>query len=280
MKSICAMCVAVIIGFIPQSAVAGNELIWEKQLPFQSATIHYTVSGVETGTETLYIRNYGKERAKYRETITKMMGIEVKDASIEFVTPEFITTYNLQTGDAVKGANPNKYLTEEFNKLSSADKKKALENAKKMGAAFAQGVGGKIEENVVKILGYDCDKVETQGGVEYYFHGTLIPLKTEINMMGMKLIIEATSISKGGVDEKYFSPPEGITAQFDPSEDSKTQMMSRQAITALVDPESVKSGPTPAGESRTMEDEMTVEDKAMIDRAGEMMKSLKNIFGK
>lgn len=279
MKIIFTVCVAVVIGFIPQSVFASSELPWEKKFPFKNVTIEYTVSGVETGTETLYIRNKGKERVKYRDTVTKMMGMAVKDTSIEFVTPDVIYTYNLQTGEAIKATNPQKIMIEEFNKLSSADKKKVRKNAEKMGTAFTQGVGGAVQEKAVEILGYDCDKVEAMGGASYILHGTDISLKTEVNMMGMKLITEATSISKGKVDKKLFKHPVGVVAKTDPQSENMARMMGQQAIAALKDPESAKQVLSPAARMQATEQDMTEEDKAMMERAGEMMKNLQNMFG-
>ena len=37
---------------------------WELKLPFEKAVIHYEISGSQTGTETLYIRDFGNERVK------------------------------------------------------------------------------------------------------------------------------------------------------------------------------------------------------------------------
>lgn len=279
MKLLCCTIIVTFIGLMPQGVFAASDLPWEKKLPFKKATIEYRVSGVDSGKETLYIRAHGKERAKYRDTETKMMGMLVKDTSIEFVTPDHIYSYNLQTGDAVKGANPQKYMIEEFDKLSAADKKKVRDNAKKMGATYTQGVGGRVVEKAKKILGYDCDLVEiTGGGATYILHGTDIPLKLEVNMMGMKMITEAISISKGKADDRYFEHPEGVVPQEDANSDQMARMMGQQVITMLKDPENAKIQPGAAMRMPPMEKDMNEEDKAMMERAEDMMKNLKNIF--
>lgn len=279
MKIISAMCLVAIIWLAPQEVFAGNELPWEMKLPFSSATIEYRVSGVENGSETLYIRKNGKERATYRDTITKMMGMQVRDSSIEFMTPDVIYTYDLQAGDGVKGANPQKYMIEEFGKLSKAEQKKVRANAQKMGASYAQGIGGKVEEKAVKILGYDCDRIEIMGGaVTYILHGTDIPLKIEVNMMGMKMITEATTVSKGKADPKFFEHPKGITAVSDPEGEKMARMMSQQVIESLKDPTKAQNPAGAAMRMPAMEKDMTDEDKAVMEQAGEMMKNLQNIF--
>ncbi|HBG20751.1 MAG TPA: hypothetical protein DDY32_16150, partial [Desulfobulbaceae bacterium] len=61
----------------PSLGFAGDELAWEKKLPFKTATISYSIKGMENGKETLYIRDHGKERATYRETTSNMMGMKM-----------------------------------------------------------------------------------------------------------------------------------------------------------------------------------------------------------
>ncbi|MCJ7601491.1 MAG: hypothetical protein MUO63_08300, partial [Desulfobulbaceae bacterium] len=39
---------------------------WDIKLPFKEATIQYSITGSETGSETLSIRDYGKERSRHR----------------------------------------------------------------------------------------------------------------------------------------------------------------------------------------------------------------------
>jgi len=54
----------------------------------------------------------------------------------------------------------------------------------KTGGDLAGGMGGAVQENVTKILGYDFDKIDIMGGgATYLIHGTSIALKTELNMM-------------------------------------------------------------------------------------------------
>lgn len=279
MKKLVARCLVAVFMFLPIQSIAGDELPWEKKLPFESVTIKYKVTGVENGTETLYVRKNGDERAKYRNTVTKMMGMAVKDSSIEFVTPDLIYTYDLQAGDGAKGANPQKYMIEEFNKQSKTDQQKIRNNATRMGSGYMQGVGGKIQEKAVKILGYECDKVEVMGGTaSYILHGTDIALKTEVNMMGMKMITEAVSISEGKIDDKFFTHPAGIVAQSDPKSDTMAKMMSQQVMASLKDPESAQNPAAAAMKMPALEEDMTEEDKEMMEQAGEMLKNLQNIF--
>ena len=69
MKRIKTVLTIMAVLFLPIFAAAGNDNPWERKLPFENATINYTLSGNEKGTETLYIREYGKETATYHKAI-------------------------------------------------------------------------------------------------------------------------------------------------------------------------------------------------------------------
>jgi len=261
-------------------AYAATDVPWDKLLPYENMTIVYTVSGIENGEETLYVRDHGRERATYRTTVTKMMGMAVNDQSVEFVTPDYIYSFDLQAREGSKSVNPQKLMAEEYQKLTPAEQKKVLKNAEQLGTVFTQGMGGKIEKKVMKIQGYDCDKLEIMGGsVTYLLHNTDIPLRFEVNMIGMKMLTEATSIKKKIEDTKVFDHPEGIVAQVGPEADQMAHMIAQQTMSALKDPEAAKKNMGGATKMQAVEQDMTEEDKKMMEQAGEMMKNLKNIFG-
>ena len=278
MKRLCVLSIVIASWMVSTPAFAGDELAWEKKLPFKSATIHYSIKGIEDGTETLYIRDNGKERATYRETVSNMMGMKMTNKTIVFKTPEYIYSYDLEKQQGFKGVNPQKYMIEEYNRLSAKDKEKIRENAKKMGAAYAEGMGGEIQQNAAKLLGYDCDKVEIMGGSStYLIHDTDVALKTEMNMMGMKLSMVAESVDKDKVDDKFFQHPAGISAEANSQSDALAQNMARQAIAMLKDPENVKNTPmmpqmaVPGGQP-----EMSKEDQdEMMQQMEQMMKGMK-----
>ena len=258
----------------PSLVLAGDEMAWEKKLPFKEATIHYTIKGMENGKEILYIRDHGRERATYRDTASNMMGMKTANRTVEFKTPELIYSYDLEKQQGFKGVNPQKYMIEEYDKLSAGEKEKVRENAKKMGAAFTEGMGGEIRPNAAKILGFDCDKVEIMGGSStYLIHDTDVALKTEMNIMGMKLSMVADSIDKGKADDAFFQHPAGITAEADADSDKMARNMAKQAIAMLKDPEK-------AGNMQMMPQlavpggEMSEEDREMMQQVQHMMQGM------
>lgn len=267
-----------VVMLLPVLAHADKKNPWEIKLPFKKATISYAISGVENGTETLYVKNYGKESAKYHKTTMNMMGMTKVNESVEFMDPEWIYIYDLQEQTGTKAVNPQKHMIEEYNKLNAAEKEQVIENSKKMAAGpMLGGMGGKIEENAIKILGYDCDKMTLMGTTVYTIHKAGLPLKTESNMMGMNMLIEATSIEKGDPPKKYFKHPEGITAVMDPDADAMARSMAKETIAMLKDPEAAEK----ASQNRPMmrppaQQDMTPEEQQQMEQA---MEALKNIFG-
>jgi len=266
-----------LICMFPLVVNAGNKLPWEKKLPFESATIKYAIHGMEEGEEILYIRDYGKETATYHTTVTKMMGMAINNTTIEFTTPDFIYTYDLQEKSGFKSVNPKKIMIEEYEKLSSAEKKTVQKNAEQMGVSFAEGMGGEIEQNAVEIQGFSCDKVNIiNGATIYLIHGTEIPLKTEMEMMGMKMNMEATSITKGKVDSMFFQHPAGIVAEINSESDAMSRTIARETIAMLKDPAGARKTPAlPMGVPSGQQNGMSEEDKQMMEQ---MMQGIKGML--
>ena len=281
MKRFFVLSIVLVFLGMPLFVSAGDELAWEKKLPFAAATIHYSIQGMEKGMEVLYIRENGKERATYRETVADMMGMKMTNRTIMFKTPEYIYSYDLEKQQGYKGVNPQKYMIEEYGKLSAIEQEKVRQNAKKMGVAYAEGMGGNIQPNAVEILGYQCDKVEITGGSStFLIHDTDVALKTEMNMMGMKLTIVAESLEKGQVDDKKFEHPAGINAEVSRQSDEIAEKMAKQAILMLKDPENATQElgsqlGLPGGQVPTSK-----EDKEAIQQAEQVMKGLKGMLGK
>jgi len=287
MKKLFLLCFLVVLWASPTIVFSEDLSPWEKKLPFQSAIIHYALSGMEEGEETLYVRDYGKERATYHETVSAMIGLTANSSTIELETPDSIYFYDLQEKEGIKTSNPKKYMIEEYAGLSPAEKKKVRENAEKMGTvyaeAMAEGMGGegmvvKIEHNATEILGYSCDKVEVMGGVTYLLHGTDICLKSEMKVLGMKMEMVATSVREGDVDDKFFEHPAGIHAEVDAEAETMVKEMAGQVVAILKDPDNRShSKARPMRLSGKMEG-LSEEEKLMIQQAEKMMQTMKGML--
>jgi len=261
----------------PLCVSAGEKSPWEVKLPFKSATIHYTISGMENGSEVTYVRDHGREVSTYHTTKTTMMGMTMVNETVQITTPEWDYDFDLTNRTGSKNVNPEKYMIEEYKKLSKAEQKQVLKNTENMGGAVAEGYGGNVQPNAEKILGYSCDRAEMMGTVAYSIHGTGIPLLVTTNMMGMSMKVEATSVDEGRVDDKFFQLPEGIEPFMDPQSDAMAREMARQTITMLKDPEGAKKlGEEARGEQMQGDEQLTPAEQDQMEQAMEM---LKGVFG-
>ncbi len=258
---------------LPFTVAAGDISPWEAKLPFKNATIHYTISGMQNGSEVTYIRDYGREVATYHTAKITMMGMTMVEETVDITTPEWEYRFDLTERTGTKSVNPTKYMIEEYNTLSRAEKKEVKKNGEKMGTSVAEGFGGNVQQNVKKIHGYSCDRAEMMGSVVYSIHGSGFPLLIESNMMGMKMKVEATSVDEGKVADKFFEFPQGIEIQYDSQSDAIAREMAKQTIATLKDPENAaKNSGMPMMPGQ--QPEMSPEDQEQMQQAMEMLKGM------
>lgn len=208
---------------------------WAPKLPFENAVINYKISGTEQGTQVVYVKDGGKHIAKHRKTSMKMMGMKQETDTIEITSPDHIISVNLKDKTGTKQINPVKFMIDEYNKLSAADKQKVMANAEKTGMNMMQGFNGKVTPKAQKIHGFDCDKVEVMGVTNFLINGTSIELKTSSNMMGIKMNVEAVSVdTKSPVPASAFEVPAGIKLESIAQADEMTKTMAVGTINGLV----------------------------------------------
>ncbi len=246
---------------------------WDKKLPFESATVHYSLSGSQEGTEDKYIRESGRNMATYRKTTTVMMGMKLDSDTIEIQDGDWLYSYDMKEKTGTKTTNPQKFMIEEYNKLTPAEKKQVQKNAEAMGSGFMKGMNGKVEQNVTTLLGHSCDRTSVMGSTIYMLHGTPIPLKSETNMAGMKMASVATSFKQGEAEERFFKHPVGIEAVYDQEADELAKNMAVQMIAMLKDPEGVKKM-SERQQSMPGHGGGTQGSQEMMDQAGQIMKGV------
>lgn len=231
---------------LPNLAQAADEDLWEKKLPFKSATIEYALNGVEKGQETLYIKDYGKYTAKHHSGTMSMMGMKVATETLEIIDPDWVYNYDLKEGKGSKATNPQKIMKAEYDKLTDAERKQVNENAEKLAVNFLQGGGGSVEKNVAEMFGFKVDRATMMGIESYTIHDTPIALQTSGSMMGIKIDSRATAFNKGAVDDKFFQHPANIQAEHNAQAEEMTRAMAEKTMAWLKDPEAeTKAPPTP-----------------------------------
>ena len=111
------------------SMAFGADLPWEMKLPFKEATIHYELKGSQQGSETLYVKEYGRLRAKHHKASSTIMGRTTASETLELIDPDWVTTYNLTQKTGEKFTNPNKLYLAEYSKFNSKEKMNFEKNA-------------------------------------------------------------------------------------------------------------------------------------------------------
>lgn len=266
----------VVVLLIPHYSAAGD-IPWDLKLPFKEAVVTYELSGMASGQEKLYIKDYGKRTARYRTTSTTVLGMTQTASTVEIVTPEWIYTFDLQEGAGTKSVNPRKLMIEEYRKLSAEERKRVDEHAETTAGAFTGGLQGTIEPNAKAILGYSCDRMTAMGTTVYTIHNSGIALLSESDFMGAKLIYKAIDVDTRETDDSRFSYPDGIVPRPSPEKDQMAAIMARQAIELMKGPEGHESmisagGGMPSASQPAIPEE----DKLQMQEA---MKTIKGLFG-
>ena len=226
-------CLAILL--LSSPVLAQKENPWERKLPFKEATISYQITGTQTGSSTMYLKDYGKTSAIYRNATTKIMGITNQENTLNILTSDWIYNIDLSSKEGSKQVNPEKYFIEEFNRLSAAEQKKVTINAEKMGMGTMVGMDGEVIKNAANILGYNCDKVSMMGITIYSISDTDLSLKTETNMMGMAFTQVATKINKGSVPAAKFAIPADIQITHQPAADEMAKSHAKMTIQSLLE---------------------------------------------
>ncbi|MCD6582594.1 MAG: hypothetical protein J7K90_12425 [Desulfuromusa sp.] len=226
-------CLILLLVSAPDMAQSAD--MWETKLPFKEATISYQITGTQTGSSTVFLKDYGKTSAIYRNATTKIMGITNQENTLSILTPDWIYNIDLNSKEGTKQINPEKYFIEEFNNLSAAERQKVAANAENMSMGTMVGMDGQVEKNAAKILGYSCDKVTMMGITIYSISDTDLSLKTETNMMGMAFTEVATKINKGSVPAAKFAIPADIQITHQPAADEMAKSHAKMTIQSLLE---------------------------------------------
>ncbi len=149
---------------------------------------------------------------------------------IIITTPDWVYTINPLENTGAKQANPKKFMIQEFNSLSKSEQKKVVKNAESQGTATIGGMGGDLQKNATKIMGYNCDKVTMAGTALYVISGTDLALKINGSTMGMEINEAVINIKEESGPSSKFELPSNINFEHNIQAD---QMMQEQAKTVI-----------------------------------------------
>jgi len=150
----------------------------------ESGKVSYEISGSQTGTEILYFVNYGVKEAKYTNMVMEMFGMKQKTEQVVYLDGYDQYTYDPTNNTGTKTEN-----TMLKQMVESSESNDLGEVGKKM---FISMGGEMIREEV--FLGKKCEVWEVKSMGTTVWLWNYIPLKTVVDMMGMKISYIATEI--------------------------------------------------------------------------------------
>lgn len=167
-----------------------------KRYQVASAIVEYTLSGTQTGTETLYFVDYGMREAKYTSTEIKVGTFSQKTKRVTLMEGATTYTIDLDQRTGTKIENPL------YKKFEGQD-------ATEVGERMLRDMGGQ-KIGAESFLGKMCEvwEIRKLGSKVWVWSG--IPLKTEITFGGMQSSIVATKI-----EPNVQIPPEKLTLPAD-----------------------------------------------------------------
>jgi len=273
-----------LLSFVLCTTASAEKNPWDIKLPFKEATIQYSITGSETGSETLSIRDYGKERSRHRKSTAKMMFMTTDTDQIEITNPDWLYTIDMKAGTGTKMTNPVKFMIEEYNRLSSKEKDMVNKNVQEMGTSAMQGMQVTVQQNAENILGYNCDRASVAGTTSYSIHGTDITLKSDVSMMGMNFSTVATQINEGSVPGNVFTPPAGIQITHDKEADDAARAMAKSTIDTLKSPDATRKMQEQAGgamnQTQPSGQQAPPANQGSQQDMQKAMDALKGLFGK
>lgn len=171
-----------------------------KLLPFKTVIIEYVYEGSTTGTESLYMDNYGLMQCKVTATKTKVFGQTSEESKIEVSKNFFIYSWDPKTK---KGGKIKNTLAEDLMNDPNFD-------PEEFGKRTMESLGFE-KIGTETISGKSCDVWKGLGGTSKIWVWRGLSMKTETKMMGTKTICTASVIKVDeGVPSGKFDIPSDV----------------------------------------------------------------------
>ncbi len=205
------------------SSLSAETNIFDKNLDFKEGIINYTVSGSETGTKTVYIKEYGKRRVIYTNTKSKFMHQNRGIDKVTYITPKWIYEMDLKSNINTKHYNLNYLLNKRVKELTLDQKQKLEKNLQSTHNTHSE-----------KILGYLCKHKMVQGVSTYSVKNFDLVLKTQVDILGFHSKTQAIEIEKKPVDANIFTLAKNLTITSTPEENLALEQKADQIIESLL----------------------------------------------
>lgn len=189
-----------------------SENPFQSKLPFKEATIHYSITGSKKGTQTTYIKDFGKKRVIYKNSNSKIMHAKASDDTLIMIDEKWTYHINLSTKEATKEPSLNNLLIKKFNELTKKEQATILQKEAKT------------------FLGLPSQKESIAGVSNYVSKRGRLLLSSEAGIMGYKVKTIADSIDKSDVNNSLFILPKDLKITEKKADDLKAT----QIIKALL----------------------------------------------
>lgn len=158
-----------------------------KRYAVKSAIVDYTISGSQSGQETLYFEDYGKREARCSEYTIKMFGFQSVTKNATIIDGEWVYSIDL---DERQGTRMNLAKLQEM-ALKGAESQTLKDYSEK-----ALNKIGAVKEGTETVLGKRCQVYSIPKMQMKVWIYNRIALKTTANISGMQMDITATSIKE------------------------------------------------------------------------------------
>lgn len=215
LKAVSFLICFLLVSSIETTSANAIENPYKNHYPFNTAIIHYKVTGYETGKETLYVNSNFK--ALYIDTQYKYLGKLKSKKVLVLTTPEYIYNIDLNKKSGTKVKNLKKELIMAFDHMSDGEKITVKKNVEELGTAIVGNIHGKRVAAFKEILEISCDLIEVNGERALIWPGVNIPLKkNRKSEYDDKIVVTAVNIEKNiKIAREKFKIPDGIAVTFD-----------------------------------------------------------------
>lgn len=171
-----------------------------KKYAVETGIIKYKMSGMQTGTETLYFTRYGMTEARYSDFVMEVLGMSMETKKLSLQIDEMIYDLDYKTNQGTKIKNP----------LYDALVRNKSKSLAEIGLEMLKSMGG-VKIGTENVAGKQCEVWEVKSLNTKTWVWKNITLKTVSSMMGMDIVIVAEDIRINvSVPKEKVSIPAGV----------------------------------------------------------------------
>ena len=174
-----------------------------RRYKIRSGIVEYKMSGMQTGTETIYFDRWGMREARYTQTEIKVANMSVKQNRLTLLHGEWTYGVDLDKKTGTKTPTPL------WKELTGAAKRQG-KDATEIGEEMLARMGGR-KIGAETLLGKSCDvwEIKSMNTKSWIWQG--VTLKTEVNMMGKMMTTEAVRLQDNvSVPEEKLTLPNNV----------------------------------------------------------------------